>query len=176
MSEWREIPGYEGLYLISDSGDIVALPKPVMCGKKLVHRKAKPIKQTVRGTSKNEKKNFPYPCVSLTNGKQRKIHSIHRLVAEAFIPNPNNLPEVNHKDENPFNNSVGNLEWCTHQYNIEYSKNKAVIQLKNGLVVGRHSSITHASENTGIGRQNINNALRKRSASAGGYQWKYCNE
>lgn len=173
MAEWREIPGYEGLYLISDSGDIVALPKTVKCGEKLLHRKAKPIKQSVRGASR---KKTPYPCVSLTDGKEKKIYSVHRLVAEVFIPNPDNFPEVNHKDENPFNNSVSNLEWCTHKYNIEYSKNKPVIQLKNGEIIGKHTSITHASENTGIGRQSINNALCKRSASAGGYQWKYCNE
>ena len=61
-----------------------------------------------------------YCLVYLYNEKGRKSFLTHRLVANAFIPNRNNLPEVNHKDENPMNNSVDNLEWCTRLYNVHY--------------------------------------------------------
>ena len=61
-----------------------------------------------------------YCLVYLYNEKGRKSFLVHRLVANIFIPNPNNLPEVNHKDENPLNNSVENLEWCSPKYNCNY--------------------------------------------------------
>lgn len=61
--------------------------------------------------------------------KKPKWRMVHRLVAETFIPNPLNLPQVNHIDENKRNNCIENLEWCTQQYNIEYSKGKSVIRI-----------------------------------------------
>lgn len=99
--------------------------------------------------------------------------SVHRLVAEAFIPNPDNLPEVNHKDENGLNNSVDNLEWCSHQYNIEYSKNKAVVQYYDGERIAEYKSIKVASQQTGINRKSISNVLNGWSKTAGGYEWDY---
>ena len=166
MANWKEIPGYEGLYLVSDDGDIVALPKIVRCGQKTIHRKAKPIKAQIRSG---------YEFVKLTNGAESKKYSVHRLVAEAFLPNPHNLPKVNHKDENPLNNNVGNLEWCTRQYNIAYSKNKAVVQIAKDGKESAFASIKAASDVTGISRRAISNALCGWSATAGGSQWKYSN-
>lgn len=61
---------------------------------------------------------MPYKQVVLYKNKKHKTVAVHRLVAEAFIPNPDNLPQVNHKDENPSNNNVNNLEWCTCKYNM----------------------------------------------------------
>lgn len=169
---WSEIAGYEGLYLISDKGEVIALPKSFEGanehGKMIIHRKQKRLKTCLRG-----KEGQMYEAVTLTKDKVSKRYSIHRLVAEAFIPNPENYPEVNHKDENPLNNSVENLEWCTHQYNMEYSKNKRIRQLKDGIVVAVHESIKKASQKTGIGRTSINNNLCGWSKSAGGFQWEY---
>ena len=62
-----------------------------------------------------------YPQITVGKTGRRRTYAVHRMVAEAFIPNPNNLPEVNHKDCNRTNNHVENLEWCTHEYNIQYS-------------------------------------------------------
>ena len=65
--------------------------------------------------------------VTLSNANEKKRFFVHRLVAEAFIPNPNNLPIINHKDENPLNNKVENLEWCTISYNNNYNeRNKKI--------------------------------------------------
>lgn len=70
-----------------------------------------------------------YKCVRLSNYSNSKVFSIHRLVATAFIDNPNNYPVVNHKDENKLNNEVSNLEWCTQKYNCTYNG----IHIKRGL-------------------------------------------
>ena len=98
---------------------------------------------------------------------------IHRLVAAAFIPNPDNLPEVNHKDENKENNCVDNLEWCDHQYNMEYSQNKIngwrkkpVKCLETEKV---YASVSEAMEDTGIDRRCIGFACSGKTKSAGGY-------
>ena len=110
MEIWKDIKGYEGKYQVSNYGRVKSLNYRHTGNEKLL----KPILQT-----------DGYLYVSLC--KPLKRFSIHRLVAEAFIQNPDNLPEVNHKDENPTNNHVDNLEWCTNKYNINYgSRNKRV--------------------------------------------------
>ena len=107
---FKDIKGYEGLYQISNFGNVKSLNYNHTCKEKL-------LKQMLQ--------NHGYFCVSLF--KPLKRFQIHRLVAEAFIPNPDNLPQVNHKDEDKANNHVGNLEWCTYKYNINYgSRNKRI--------------------------------------------------
>lgn len=98
---WKPILGYENLYNISNLGNVFSI------------QSKRNIKQT-----KNSK---GYLIVGLCKNKKRKSCLIHRLVAEAFIDNPNKLPEINHKDENPLNNTITNLEWCTHKYNMNYN-------------------------------------------------------
>ena len=110
MEEWRPVVGYEGIYEVSNLGNIKSLN---------YHRSGE------EGTlSANPDKNG-YMKITLCKNGKTKSHLLHRLVAEAFIPNPDNLPDVNHKDENPSNNHLDNLEWCTREYNINYgSRNK----------------------------------------------------
>lgn len=172
MALWKDVVGYEGLYLVSDDGKVVSLPRLSngrnKAGPIVRHVKGRKMKTCLRGRG-----NQMYEAVSLSKCGVEKRYSIHRLVAEAFIPNPDNLPEVNHKDVNPLNNRVENLEWCTRQYNIDYSKSKCVEQSKDGIVIGKYKSISHASRETGIGRRSINNALCGWSNSAGGFQWTY---
>lgn len=174
VEKWKEVKGYEGLYLISNFGKIVSLPREVHTRRKfkniIVHRKSRSLKTCLRGNN-----GLMYEAITLTKNGISKRYSVHRLVAEAFIPNPDCLPEVNHKDENPLNNCVDNLEWCTRQYNIEYSKAKKALQIKKGKVVGEYSSITNASKETGIKRTNINNALTGWTKTAGGFEWIYAN-
>ena len=99
---WKDIKGYEGLYQISNLGNLISIK----------HNTIKPII-----VSKNQK----YLRNNLWKDGKYKTFSIHRLVAEAFLPNPNNFTVVNHKDGNKLNNRVDNLEWCTQSYNVKES-------------------------------------------------------
>lgn len=158
MSIWKDVTGYEGLYLVSDEGEILSLK----------HHPPKKLKFGLRG-----RKNLLYQFVSLAKNGENKCFSVHRLVAQAFLDNPDDLPEVNHKDENPLNNRVDNLEWCSRQYNIAYSKCKRIEQYENGVKLAEYRGIVEASRLTGISRTAINNNLRGYSQTAGGYAWKY---
>lgn len=106
---WRDIKEYEGLYQISNLGRVKSLCK------RTNHKNELILKLGIRNT---------YNTIVLLKNKVRKSYQVHRLVAEAFLPNPNNYPIVNHKDENPLNNCVDNLEWCTQKHNVLYSKKK----------------------------------------------------
>lgn len=169
MANWREIAGYEGMYLVSDEGQVVSLPRKIKSGNKILFRKGKSLKPNKRGRC-----GLFYDAVALSKDGKTVWHSVHRLVAEAFIPNPDNLPEVNHIDKNPMNNRADNLEWCTKQYNIEFSKNLPIYQFKDNGEICRFKSITDASRQTGICRTAINNALKGRAITAGGFRWAYC--
>lgn len=107
MEIWRDILGYEGLYQVSNEGRV----------RSLNYNKTKQIKIIKPFISR-----CGYLIVLFSMNGKRKHFQVHRLVAEAFIPNPNNYPQVNHKDENPENNRVENLEWCDCFYNINYGK------------------------------------------------------
>lgn len=102
--EWlRSVPNYEGIYWVTQAGEII-------------NRKGVVLKPYDNG--------YGYLIVDLRKGKSKKHIRVHRIVAEAFIKNPDNLPEVNHKDENKHNNSVRNLEWCTSSYNKQYGNGR----------------------------------------------------
>ena len=107
---WKDIPGYEGRYQASNTGQIKALA-----------RKRKNGVMSVERILKQQTWPLGYKKVTLCNDDNcNKTLFVHRLVALAFINNPNNLPFINHKDENPSNNFVDNLEWCTRIYNANY--------------------------------------------------------
>lgn len=151
-----DIPGYEGLYQISNLGNI----KNIRTGKLL-----KP------GDGPGG-----YLLVDLYKNKERKSWRIHRLVAKAFIPNPQNLPQINHKDEVRTNNTVDNLEWCSAQYNMEYSQGISVLQFdKKGNLIKEWGSINKAGRENNIIPQHIWRVCQGKRKSAGGYIWKYKN-
>lgn len=130
--EWFDIPGYEGLYQITKNGIIRSLT---------YQGKIRDI-PLIRKPNINR---YGYAMMLLTKNKIRKNLSVHRLVALTFIPNPNNLPEVNHIDGNKLNNNVSNLEWCTSKENIEHAFKTGL--KKTGEV--KHDSINVVLLNTG---------------------------
>jgi len=145
-----------------------------------------------------------YLSVELFNGGESKRLLIHRLVAQAFIDNPDNLPQVNHIDENKLNNCVTNLEWCTAKYNMNYGNgaktrhsktdysteyrkhiarengkqsSKKVIQLsKDNEYIATYKSIKQASELLGIDASHITHVCKGQRKSAGGFIWRYLKE
>ena len=130
-----------------------------------------------------------YYQVRLQNNKKKQMYLVHRLVAEAFIPNPNSLPEVNHKSECKTENTVENLEWVDRKTNINYgSRNercrtkeknrvdlsKPVIQISvSGDYINVYPSAREAYRKTGVHYMNISKCLTGKRKSAGGYIWKY---
>ena len=129
---WRPIVGYEGLYEVSNTGRVRSLDRYVKCD----YEKYRLHKGKVLSPGKD--KDGYLSVVLSCNGKHKKI-AVHRLVAQAFIPNPDDLPIINHKDEDKTNNRVDNLEWCTVKYNMNYGTRNIRIRetaIKNGYWTG----------------------------------------
>lgn len=110
--EWKDIPGFEGYYQVSNLGRIKSVERWIN------HRKGK---TRVRERLKKYGRMGPYYGVTLSKEGNNKTVLVHRIVALCFIANPDNKPKVNHKDFNVSNNCVNNLEWATQQENIDYS-------------------------------------------------------
>ena len=170
MEIWKDIKNYEGKYQISNLGKVRSL---------LDNRGKCRNKPIILKPSLNYK---GYITINLTKYNKQKHFFVHRLVAEAFIPNPNNYLEINHKDENKQNNNVNNLEWCTRKYNMHYNglnkkrNSKKVIQYdKNGNFIKEWKCIMDVQRELGINNANISQCCQKNKKykSAGGYIWKY---
>ena len=182
MEIWRDIDGFEGRYQISSEGRIKSVDVYTIdtIGRRQLHR-GKFLK--VRYDKDGYKK------ISLYDGKS---YSIHRLVAQAFIPNPNNYPIINHKDENKQNNCVENLEWCTYKYNANYGTaidrkkantdyvelakkhHKRIVQnTLNDAPIKEWASIKEASDSLNLDKGSICKCLKGKVKTCGGYKWKY---
>lgn len=174
------VPNYED-YLIYPDGSVYSLEKNIF------------MKFSVT--------KLGYKSVELFNKNGSKRFWVHRLVAQAYIPNPDNLPQVNHKDENPSNNSVDNLEWCTAKYNMNYGngaktrhnkidyttperkalaiKNgkmacKPVIQLSlSGEIIARYESIREAEATFTNKHTHISECCKGKRKTSNGYMWKH---
>lgn len=176
---WKDIKGYEGLYQVSDRGRIKSL--------NYNHTGKEKLLTPVEVCS--------YMKVCLTKGKTQKQPSVHRLVAEAFIPNPDNLPEVNHKDEDKTNNQVENLEWCTSKYNVNYGTaiSRRTEKTRNGKLskpiaqftfdlpcelIKVWPSINEIHRQLGYDKKSIINCCKGKEHynTAYGYQWAYWEE
>ena len=134
---WRPIEGYEGLYEVSNTGRVRSVDRYV----KTCYGSYRLYKGKVLSPGKD--KNGYLKVVLNCNGKCKTIN-VHRLTAQAFIPNPDNLPMVNHKDEDKSNNNVDNLEWCTAKYNNTYGTRQDKVRytaIKNGYWTGLRSGL-----------------------------------
>ena len=165
---WRDIEGYEGLYQISNKGRVKSLYK----GSERILR---PVIDK-----------HGYMFVYLYNDNVRKYFKLHRLVAQAFISNPNNLNEVNYKDENKLNNCVENLEWMRHIDNCNYgTRNEritgrpsiAILQYsKSGEFIKEWPSSREVKRVLGIDNSHIIACCKGKLKSSGGFIWKYKEE
>lgn len=167
MRETKDIQGYEGIYSVADNGEVFS------------HRSQKILKpDNVRG----------YMQVTLYKDGKSRRYKVHRLVAEAFIPNPRNLPLVNHKDEDKGNNAADNLEWCTAEYNNKFGtrtnrskdtqiqnaptqkRTKCVVCIETGDL---YVSTKEAERITGIYHSHISRCCGGTEKKAGGFRWRY---
>ena len=172
METWKAIADYEGIYEVSDLGRVRSLKY----GKEKI---LKPLK-TIRG----------YLQVCLCKDCHTKRLLVHRLVAEAFIPNTQGLETVNHKDEDKTNNSVANLEWMSKKDNLNYgthnkrssearlnhpafSKKVQMFDKSTGELLATFPSIHEAERVTGIAQSHISKCCLGKRKSAGGYKWRY---
>lgn len=158
---WCPIKGYEGLYEVSDKGRVKSIG---YC------------KERILSPGKHPN---GYLQVELYKNGERKMCKVHRLVAQTFIPNPDNLTQVNHKDENKENNSVQNLEWCDSKYNINYGTrndrcSKPVLQFtKDGEFIQEWKSTRDVERNLGYSNCNISSCCTGKRKSAYNFIWKY---
>lgn len=166
---WKYVVGFENRYQVSNLGNV----KNCLNGRIL--------------KSSNDKDG--YKQINLRKNGVYKTYKVHRLIAQSFIPNPNNLPQVNHKDEDKANNNVDNLEWCTNYYNNHYGTarermakaqinrkdlSKPVLQFdKNENLLNEYPSIIEGARKTGIDVGGICRVCRGNLKSAGGFVWKY---
>lgn len=167
---WKDIPNFEGLYQVSNLGNVKSFRKSTKYGSKSEYI----LNPTIN--------NGGYAQVTLYDNTKRTKLSVHRLVAELFIPNPNNYPQINHKDENKQNNRVDNLEWCTAAYNNAYGTakiraidkmSKPIEQLTyDGKVIAIYRSARIASEILGIKKAAITVAICG-NHQCQGYYWRY---
>lgn len=165
------IKGYEGLYSVDTNGNIWSYH--------IVY-------------NKKEKRNLKlhirdYITVSLRKDGKDKRYRVHRLVAEHFIPNPDNLPQVNHKDGNKHNNNINNLEWISQSDNAKHAyanhlqipskpNCKSVSQYDlNGNLIATFRSIGDACMATDVCKQSISMCINGRRNTAGGFIWKEVN-
>lgn len=146
---WKDVPGYAGTYQVSNFGRVKSLRKVLKAGLR---------------------KGYLY--ISLRNKK----FNIHRLVAIAFIPNPGNLPEIDHIDGNPLNNNANNLKWATRQQNelnpITRSRISKSLKARDNVFIKSYPNAQIASKETHIPQSNINRCVNNKLKSAGGYLWK----
>lgn len=181
--EWRDIQGYEGFYQISSFGHVRHL-----VAWRGNHFKSDYISHISKTTPYID--SCGYLRVALSAHGVTKHYRVHRLVAQAFIPNPNNLPQINHKDENKQNNHISNLEWCTQTYNNQYGTRgsrigatnsrgkgakRAVLQYDMlGNFIRRWKSMQEASDTLlTVSVPKICACCRGIRKSTGGFVWKY---
>lgn len=160
METWKSIAGYEGLYEVSDLGQVRSLVQR--------NNRWKP------GIMKPVKTRCGYLRVCLRKDGQQKLLLVHRLVAQAFIPNPNDLETVNHKDEVKTNNAASNLEWLSHKDNVIYSQARQIqmFDKSTGELLATFPSAREAERATGISNRNICRCCNRKRKTAGGFIWR----
>lgn len=184
---WKQVVGYEDYYEVSDTGEIRSVDRVIVdsTGKSRLLR-GKIMKQSESMSRKRI--GSGYLVVNLHKYHKSTVYPVHRLVAEAFIKNPNNYPTVNHIDGDKHNNTVDNLEWASYSMNnthalenqLRLPRGCAVVQkTTNGTELIYYNSVSEASRLTGINRSLISHCVNGRIETAGGFIWEKiekCND
>lgn len=161
---WKDVSGYEGLYQVSNHGRVKRL-----------------FKNGKENVLSGKKDKDGYVEVILSVNQRKKFFRLHRLVADVFIPNPENKPQINHKDRNKQNNSADNLEWATGSENVFHTfvtgrrvyKRPVLQYTRNMELVSSWGSIKEAGRALKIAEPNINACCHGRFPTAGGFIWRY---
>jgi hypothetical protein len=168
---WKDIKGYEGLYQVSNFGRVRSLDHIIItkCGNSML----------IKGRMKKPTSDSNgYMVVNLQSRESKKLFKVHRLVAQAFIPNENCKPEVNHKDGKHDNNCVSNLEWCTSEENIKHALDNGLIASKGIAVIMDNcivfDSITKCAKYLGVDKHEIRRALQGKYKTVHGHTFKKC--
>lgn len=170
---WRPIKGYEGKYEISSLGRVRSITGWKYVGNDIYQPEGIMMKQGV---------NRGYYKVDLCKHGKHYTYKVHRLVAEAFIPNPHHHKQVNHKDENRLNNHVTNLEWCTQEYNLEYGTRVERTAKKLSRRVGQYTldgklvkvwQSTHDAGRHGYHQGHVWACCRGKAKTHAGYRWRF---
>lgn len=186
MELWKDIKGYEGLYQVSNEGNVRSVDRIVQ-----VERNGSQFEQCRKGRIIRQlARRHGYLAVFLYKDGERIQVSVHRLVAEAFCEKKQGATEVNHKNEIKTDNRAENLEWVTHKENTNYgtaqqrrsektrnNERSTPIRQKtlDGEVVKEYPSIAEAFRQTGCGKGNIHKCLKGTYSHAYGYKWEYVN-
>lgn len=177
---WKAVDGYEGWYEVSNCGNVRSVDRMVTYSNGVKHLwKGKILK--IR------KNRYGYLFCRLCKNSKYKAITVHRLVAQAFLPNPDNLPEINHKDEDKTNNCVVNLEWCTRLYNMRFgtaiqriveklSRPILKLDVNTEQIVAEYPSTMEAERQLNISNSNISMCCNGKRKTAGGYKWRYKKE
>lgn len=177
---WKDIKGFEGCYQISNIGRVKSLERYVTYANGRTHIVYERILRLQK-----DRKGYIRACL-VDNNKKKYNKQVHRMVAAAFIPNPNNFPQVNHINEVHGDNNVENLEWCSSEYNLNYgnrnkiasdTRGKDIIQFTmKGVPVCRHSGTRNAARALGLNPNcgaNIAACAHHIKKSAYGYKWEW---
>lgn len=184
MEVWNPIKGYEGYYEVSTTGKVRS------CTRMRKSKNGSSHEWKGRILKTDEHITDGHLRVTLSKNNVQKRYSVHRLVAEAFIENPNNYPIVNHKNENPHDNRVENLEWCDWKYNSNYGTNKKRISLKQRGVPrlkcrkklfqysldGKLLNVYECRKDAGLAgfsENNISKAIHRGNGKCRGFIWSY---
>ena len=154
---WKDIEGYEGRYKVSNKGRVLSVGRY-----KQNHTKRQYVEEKVISNYINNKNGYVY--VYLCKDGKYKNCRIHRLVAKAFIPNPNSFQQVNHVDGDKTNNNVENLEWCTASYNIvDFYKRNGAYEKDNGILklYEKYQNYAEVARNVGMSSQGVQAVVKR---------------
>lgn len=186
--EWRDVVGYEGIYMASSLGRIASLQREV----EINNGAKKTVPFYIKRSTTYYVKNYHKQMVNLYKKGKRHTLNVHKIIAAAFLENPNNYPEIDHIDGDTMNNSVSNLRYCTRKQNMNNpitrrrnseshigkfnnARSKKIVQLRNGEIINVFNSIRE-SVRCGFSERSVGKCCRGKQYEYKGFQWIYLSD